>query len=269
MSLIALWEICSGSWRGEALFNGYIICGTPRTGSTLLCGLLASTKRAGNPDSYYRAQSISRWAQEWGLPGLDRVNEKEFYTVFLQAALKAGKDQSDFFGLRLMWETLTELAAVLEQLFGPLPLDRLLFEQAFGKTLYIHLSRTDKLAQAVSLVKAQQTGLWHVAPDGAEIERLAPPREPQYDFDRIKREVEILKSQDSNWTSWFVEQGIDPYRISYENLADNPTAILTGICEKLGVRTCVFEEVTPGVARLGNEMSLDWMRRYRLEIAGM
>ncbi|MFL5259928.1 MAG: Stf0 family sulfotransferase [Hyphomicrobiales bacterium] len=28
------------------MFDGYIICGTPRAGSTLLCSLLASTRMA-------------------------------------------------------------------------------------------------------------------------------------------------------------------------------------------------------------------------------
>ena len=30
--------------------------------------------------------------------------------------------------------------------------------------------------------KAQQTGLWHIAPDGTELERVAPAQEPHYDF---------------------------------------------------------------------------------------
>ena len=34
-------------------------------------------------------------------------------------------------------------------------------------------SRENKLAQAVSLIKAEQTGLWHIAPDGTELERVA------------------------------------------------------------------------------------------------
>ena len=48
------------------MFDAYIICGTPRTGSTLLCGLLASTKAAGNPDSFFRREIIGWWAEQWG-----------------------------------------------------------------------------------------------------------------------------------------------------------------------------------------------------------
>lgn len=35
------------------MLDGYIICATPRTGSTLLRDLLASTRAAGGPDSFF------------------------------------------------------------------------------------------------------------------------------------------------------------------------------------------------------------------------
>ena len=39
---------------------------------------------------------------------------------------------------------------------------------------YLHLSREDKLAQAVSDLKAEQSGLWHVFTDGSERETTDP-----------------------------------------------------------------------------------------------
>ncbi|WP_246682224.1 Stf0 family sulfotransferase [Mesorhizobium sp. B3-2-1] len=50
------------------MFDGYIICGTPRTGSTLLCKLLAATGTTADPHSFYRRQDVSEWAEDWGLP---------------------------------------------------------------------------------------------------------------------------------------------------------------------------------------------------------
>lgn len=93
-----------------------------------------------------------------------------------------------------MRENLDELSAILDQIYPGLPSDKARFEKAFGRTLYVHLTREDKLAQAVSLIKAEQTGLWHIAPDGAEIQRVGPPREPRYDFQRIKDEVSELEA---------------------------------------------------------------------------
>ena len=48
-------------------FDSCLICATPRTGSTLLCGLLASTKVAGHPESYFREPDEQLWAARWGI----------------------------------------------------------------------------------------------------------------------------------------------------------------------------------------------------------
>jgi trehalose 2-sulfotransferase len=248
------------------MFDAYIICGTPRTGSTLLCGLLASTMRTGNPDSFYRRQTISWWAQEWNLPSSVTMPEKEFNIAFLEAAIRAGKGGTDIFGLRLMRENLDELSAILDQIQPGLPSDRARLEKAFGRILYLHLSRDDKLAQAISLVKAEQTGLWHIAPDGTEIERLAPAKDPQYDFQRIRQEVMELESYDAAWNTWFEEQDISPLRIGYERLSVDPAATLIRICEALGVAAPDTDNVKPGVAKLADATSLDWMRRYHADL---
>jgi len=248
------------------MFNAYIICGTPRTGSTLLCDLLASTKRAGNPDSFYSRKFLAWWAGQWNLPSPVTMSERDYNIEYLKAAIKVGKGGTNIFGLRLMRENLGELSDILDQIYPGLPSDRARLEKAFGRILYLHLSREDKLAQAVSLIKAEQTGLWHVAPDGTEIERLAPPKDPEYDFERIRRELAELESYDTAWNSWFAEQQITPLRIGYETLSADPAATLTRICVALGIAAPKSEDVKPGVAKLSDAISLDWMRRYQSDV---
>ena len=249
------------------MLDGYIICGTPRTGSTLLCGLLASTKTAGDPHSFYRREDKAEWAEEWKLPHPETMSAHDFDVAYLQAAISAGRGGTSIFGLRLMRENLDELSAILDRIYPKLPSDKARFEKAFGRVLYIHLSRENKLAQAVSLIKAEQTGLWHIAPDGTEIERVAPAQDPQYDFERIKRELAELEAFDAAWNTWFAEQGISPLRIGYERLSVDPVATLASVCAALGVQAPNVEDVKPGVARLSDEISLDWMRRYHLDAA--
>ncbi|MEZ2333344.1 Stf0 family sulfotransferase [Mesorhizobium sp. RCC_202] len=247
------------------MFDAYVICGTPRTGSTLLCDLLTSTKRMGEPHSFYRRQNIMEWAEDWGLPASHTMSELDFNVGYLEAAIAAGKGGTDIFGLRLMRENLDELSAILDQIYPGFASDKARFGKAFGRTLYMHLSREDKLAQAVSLIKAEQTGLWHVAPDGTEIERVGPPGEPRYDFRRIKDMVGELEAYDTAWNTWFAEQEIEPLRIGYEYLSRDPAATLIAICETLGVQSPNADDVKPGVAKLSDATSLDWMRRYRVD----
>lgn len=249
----------------RAMFDSYIICGTPRTGSTLLCDLLASTRRAGAPDSFYGRKFMPDWAATWHLPDPTTMSEREYAITYLDAAMKVGKAGTPIFGLRLMRENLDELSTLLDLIYPGLPSDKARFEKAFGTVLYIHLFRENKLEQAISYVKAEQTGLWHIAPDGTEIERLAPPQEPHYDFARLKSEVEMLEAFDKAWHGWFVAQGITPLTTGYETLAADPAASLIHICEALGIDAPDPRDVKPGVAKLSDATSRDWIRRYQVD----
>jgi trehalose 2-sulfotransferase len=248
------------------VLDGYIICSTPRTGSTLLCDLLAATKVAGGPDSFFMSDIDPVWAERWGLPRRNNMSDAGYSAAYLKAAIKAGKGGTEVFGLRLMSENLADLSALIDKIFPQLRSDKARLETAFGNVLYIHLAREDKLAQAVSMVKAEQTGLWHIAPDGTEIERLAPPKDPEYDFDRIARKVAQLEQYDAAWVSWFDQEGIAPLRVCYERLSTNPADVLTFICDALGVPAPDPNSVRPGVAKLSDETSSDWLRRYYLDV---
>ena len=74
----------------------------------------------------------------------------------------------------------------------------------------MYLSRPDKIDQEVSYLKAQQTGLWHMASDGSELERNAPPRGPTYDAAGLKTCFETMARYDHEWNDWFAQEGIEP-----------------------------------------------------------
>jgi trehalose 2-sulfotransferase len=116
------------------------------------------------------------------------------------------------------------------------------------------------------MVRAEQTGLWHIAPDGTELERLAPPKEPEYDFERIASQVAQLEQYDAAWLTWFHEQGIEPLSIGYESLSANPTEAVSRICRALSVPEPAPDSLKPGVAKLADAISLEWMRQYRLHL---
>jgi len=75
---------------------------------------------------------------------------------------------------------------------------------AFGRTAFIHLTRLNKLDQAVSYVKAEQSGLWHMAADGSELERSSPAQQLRYDPDSIAERIVEVSVCDANRDSWFV-----------------------------------------------------------------
>lgn len=244
------------------MFDSYIICGTPRTGSTLLCDLLEKTGRAGRPDSFYGQAFRDDWAGEWGLPSRDTLEAATYEQLYIDAARLRGKGQTSIFGLRLMRENVEDLSVALDLIFPGLASDRARFERAFGRVLYVHLNRADKLAQAVSYIKARQTGLWHIAPNGTEIERLGEPGEPRYDHALIKAELQRLEAYDTGWEAWFAAQGIVPHRVSYEALTRDPVSVVIGICAALGFRPPERWDIVPGVAKLSDSTNEEWMRRF-------
>ncbi len=249
------------------MITSYIICTTPRSGSTLLCQLLASTKRTGNPDSFYhQTKFMCEWAAEWNLPDADMISKNDFEVAYLAAAVEAGKAGTEIFGLRLQQKYLGLLSETLDRIYPRLPSDSHRFRKAFGEVLYIHLARTDKVAQAVSLVKAKQSGLWHLNADGTELEQLAAPQELRYDFDSIHREIEALKRQDGSWVEWFDKHQISPLRVLYEVFADHPAETLINICRALGVEPPEGGAIRPSLAKLSDAVSLEWMRRYKADL---
>ncbi|TGV50854.1 Stf0 sulfotransferase, partial [Mesorhizobium sp. M2D.F.Ca.ET.160.01.1.1] len=99
----------------------------------LLCKLLAATGTTGDPHSFYRRHDESEWAQDWELPDRDTMGEREFQLAYLNAAIGAGKGDTEIFGLRLMRENLDELSAILDQVYPGLASDTARFERAFGR----------------------------------------------------------------------------------------------------------------------------------------
>ncbi len=241
----------------------YLICATPRTGSTLLCDLLAATGVTGAPDSFFMRDIDPLRARQWGLPDHRDPLDRDSVAAYLAAAIRAGSGRTGVFGLRLMRENLDDLSAMIGMVHPGLPSDKARLRAAFGDILFIHLTRNDKLAQAVSMVMAEQTGLWHLAPDGTELERLAPPQPPQYDYARIAAKRAGLRRDDAAWRDWFRDQGIAPLHVEYRTLAARPAATVARICSALGVAAPATATLRPGVARMPDTLKRDWMRRYR------
>lgn len=247
--------------------DAYIICATPRTGSTLLCDLLSSTGVAGEPDSFFMRDPDPVWIARWELPDRRAAVEPQGAAAFLAAAARVGRGQTEIFGARLMQEDREDLMAMARVAYPDQPSDLARIRAAFGRVLFIHLTRADKLAQAVSLVRAEQSGLWHIAPDGSELERLAPPQPPQYDFARIEAARIDLARRDGDWCDWFDREGIRPLRLEYADLSSDPAGSVGQIFGALGLRTPDPRSLRPGVARLSDGLSAEWIARYRSDAA--
>jgi len=243
-----------------------IICATPRSGSTMLCDLMKATGVCGAPESWFRHESIDHFITDFGMT--TPRDAPSFDADYLTAAVRAGRNGSDTFGLRLMWPTVPELSDWLGRLFPGLENDAARYERAFGPAHYIFLSRRDHVAQAVSRLKAEQSGLWHRNGDGSERERVGPHRAPVYDRTALARYVEESVDANRGWEDWFVQNGISSFRLAYENLVANPETMLQELLAATGRDPSRAAGVAPATAMLADEESQAWVTRFRAEQAG-
>ena len=240
----------------------YFLCATPRSGTTLLCDLLSAAEQAGRPQSYYRRQDIERRALAWGLRVSDFPNPMDFDRAYLRAVLRDGADETGIFGLRIMWGTVGEMAERFSGLH-PKATIAALFEKVFGPLVYVHVSRRDKVAQAISLLKAEQSGLWHLAADGSERQRAAPAAPVRYDADRIAELVGELERDDAAWNDFFARHGIAAVRVEYEALTACPRTEVQKILIALRLSPNLADNLAAQTSRMADGESDAWAERFR------
>jgi len=166
------------------------------------------------------------------------------------------------FGLRLMWGTVPEMRQRLRTILADAADDAALFDEAFGRPHYIHLKRQDNVAQAISRLRAEQSGLWHRSADGSERERSAPPAPEVYDADLIAGLVHEAEADNRNWDAWFAKHKIEPLRLTYEELSAAPQAVLAKVLTELGQDPAIATTVKVKTAKLADEISRDWAARF-------
>jgi len=260
----------------------YLVCATPRSGSTLLCHALDQTGVAGHPEEYFEALRRSGlprrpheyFEQDRHANIVERLAFREMpdgqakpnplwhpdtYDQYLAWALKEGTTPNGVFGAKLMWGYLGDFAQLLRGIEGmaerPLPE---LLGRAFPGLRYIQITRQNKIRQAVSLWKAVQTQSWK-REAGAETQR---PVELVFSFRAINYLVRLLTAHDASWDAYFLGLGYEPLKLTYEELADSTDAVIRRVLEHLGIPAPDDLLVqAPGLSVQADAVSEEWVRR--------
>lgn len=227
--------------------------------------MLSATGVAGMPDSHFHVPSFERWLTVYDLEDATFASQGTALRAIFDAALARGMANTDIFGLRMQRGSfgffMEQLALLSPNSIGDV--ERI--ESVLGPTTFIHLSRPDRVGQAISRLRAEQTGLWHRHADGSESERLAPPEEPHFDPGAIARLIEELGALDAEWGRWFRQQGIQPFRITYDALSENPQKVLSEVLSAIGCDPSLAQKVETPTAKLAGSESDEWKQRYSNE----
>jgi LPS sulfotransferase NodH len=268
----------------------YLVCATPRSGSTLLCHLLDQTGIAGHPEEYFEAlrhSGLPRRPHEYFDPErhaniIERLAFREMpdsepspnalwhpdsYDRYLDWALEQGTTPNGVFGAKLMWGYLGDFSDLLRGIDGlaGLPLPEML-GRVFPGLRYIQITRKDKFRQAISLWKAVQTQAWRKDAAG----ELTHSREPHFSFRAINYLVRLLTAHDASWDAYFLGLGIEPLKVTYEDLADDPEPVIRTILESFGVPAP--EHLTISAPRLqiqADSLSEEWLQRVHRHLSAL
>ena len=126
---------------------------------------------------------------------------------------------------------------------------------------YIHTTRRNKLAQAVSMAKAYQTSAW-------TSQMKASTSSAQYSRELIEMCLKDVDQQERDWEQWFASNNVTPFRLVYEDLAADPAAMVRSIIELLGVQGDEPEAVeVPAVEKQSDGTNNEWIARFEAETA--
>jgi len=246
-------------------YEAYFICTTPRSGSTLLCRMIAATGVAGHPETYFYRPEISELCHSLGLEDDPSQSDRERLKPVFERVLEEGRRGGDLFGLRLQGDRAGNFFEKLAVMEPDLPNDLERIHAIFGKSAFVYLTRFDKLGQAISYVRAQQSGLWHRNKDGSELERLSAPQELRYDAEAITLALETFSRAERAWAKWFGNNGIEPLVITYEKLDTQPSECVSDVFHHLGLDHALARGAKPDVAKLSDNINLEWAERFRVE----
>jgi LPS sulfotransferase NodH len=151
---------------------------------------------------------------------------------FFRRLLREGTGANCVFGSKLMQDQATAVVSELAALLGRPEADPPgVLQAAFPNLRYIWLRRLDKIRQGISFYRALRTGRWR-STDLAGVPPVAPP----FDFAAIQSLVQLSVWADEDWDDFFRRYAIAPLRVTYEELAVAPEAVVRHIIDHLGLR---------------------------------
>ena len=218
----------------------YVISYVPRSGSWLLCDLLRASGVMGVPAEYFNTHfGTPQMAKTLGVTETDAIPFQEY----VNALKKYRTTSNGMFGFKIE-----------PQNMDPFVKSRAL-ETQFAGAKFIYVSRKDQVAQGVSYDMAKQTRQWHASPTSQIAE---------FDEARVRNSIDAIARLATTWENFFTANDIEPYRVEYETLIEEPHRICSEICQFMGVETDhVFEIEGSGLKKQGNAVNEDWIRRIK------
>ncbi|MFK7742872.1 MAG: Stf0 family sulfotransferase [Planctomycetota bacterium] len=248
--------------------RSFLICATPRSGSTLLCELLAQTGVAGKPN-----ELLLLWEEH---------KDKEdpvFWRLCAQATLARGRSDNGVSGIKVMANSFRHGMQWLRRAPEVRELsDWQVAVRAFENPSAIRIQRRDRVRQAVSLFIANQTKVYHVAEQGHERNELlgrslqrgsaaeqAGQRELSFHFDGIDSILRSLEAHERYWDETLANCEQPVLELIYEDFVQNQQRDIERILDHLGIAWPEGLRLESHMRKMSNERNERFVAEYRRE----
>jgi trehalose 2-sulfotransferase len=270
--------------------RSYLICATPRSGSTLLCEALKATGLAGIPEEYFEALRHSgrpRRPQEYffgaqdrtilrhlgehasvdGRPARSPLWDRHDYEPFLRWAINQGTTPNGVFGAKLMWGYFGDFVSLLREIpaYRELPIQAVL-PAVFPGLRYVRVVRANKVRQAVSLWKAVQTATWREPDrdepvDDADAFNGLGPR-LKFHFHAVEHLLDQILAHEACWDAFFEHCEIRPHVVVYEDFIDSYRETALGVLRHIGVEAPASIDFELRMQPQTDDINRRWARRF-------
>lgn len=244
-----------------------VVASSERTGSTLVTDSLRRAGLAGVPEEYFNAEVIGEAFEVLGVPRLPA-------RIRLRRQLRRAQLRPDW---AATWDVQPgSVDAYLDHLVGRRTSPNGVFAtklhwnqyeammlaglsiDAFPQPVsWVHVVRHDRLAQAVSLARARQSGQW----SPAQVVRRRRPYVPFFDAASISKALAEVDAWTAGWDGFFARSAVTPIPVVYEDLAADYPGTMARLFDALGIDAVV--DPTPPSEKQADAVSADWIERYR------
>ena len=223
----------------------YLIAMTPRSGSSHLCDVLKNTKMMGRP---------GEMLSQLFIPNILKRAPGATPDEYLSQVTRVVRTRNGVSGFKASWFQFNDFRAAMQD------------ESVFRAYRYIHLTRRDLAAQAVSLYCATASNVFHT-----NVEHTSSEREKlqtlQYDFKKIKEWHSHILAQEMGWRQYFAQHDIYPLSINYEEIEEDVTAVVRRLARFIDMPRagdCASSESI--FRKIGNRRNIEWAAQFALDL---
>jgi LPS sulfotransferase NodH len=284
-----------GAVSGETTPSiSYLICATPRSGSTLLSQALRDTGIAGCPEEHFevlletgrprqprdyfqRSNNPEVWALlddpefrdvlgEYGGRYAEHPAQRDpswrppDFEGLLDEALRKGTTENGVMGTKIMWAYFRDFVRLARRTPGLEGIHPCEVPAAVLPNLrrFVWIRRDDTARQAVSLWKALQTQRWrqdsHDEVGGQGL---------RFSFAAVDHLKLRIDEHNASWQAYFERCGVEPLLVVYEEFVESYEESVFRLLQALDIPLPEGFSVTqPTMKRQADGLSEDWLRQY-------